>query len=716
MASFQEYLQDEGYEKLKEARKYVEELSLDDPDDEPYRSLYKGREIYKDVRRTLKRYQDKRQVGEEYPFILAVLELKLGENYVSTDEKSAGEEHLQKALEKMEDYKLTKKGMGIYQDAVNQMGILFTGRQKPEEALNYFRQSEQLYVDYKNLLGGAPCMVNEYLSPPTDDLDQLEFDRAKSLESTYTHTLFYFAQVYQQLGKADVSAQYIHHTLQRQLDSHDLDPLDWSLHAATLSQYYMTERNFNMSRHCLASAEVIFQQVEANNVNCPDEMKEKVNQAKADIQRCWVKYGLGLLEYSREKLLRGDSEITETETTDEVNTSTDNTTGSAQSERSVTPKSQSASDSHNQDNNLDESLSEENASIAAGDDKVNDPEDTETEKNDTDNQSVKGDKPSDSNEVNDQSDKVTENDREAGNVENEIQGNDNINKGDEVVAEDEDDEEKKKLEAEKQRNIERAKQINERFNLEVTHHEEKISDKHLANFEEARVIFLLIKKWIEDAKQFYKFDMHCTDYVSIVQDQSLSFKFLSFFELDLERQCKMHKRRVDMLTEILKELSLQHYLLICRQLMFEIADTYSTMMDLKLAILESSGEAVRPTPHHVKKMNILISESIKYYQEYLNTLKGGKPVYPNEFPENDVRPGLIAMFCIGRLFSKFLAGEVQTRLLNIKKSKDCYQFVVDYCKRNPSAVALIPSELEICQEMVQLLPAKMERIRIQSEM
>lgn len=582
----------------------------------------------------------------------------------------------------MEDYKLTLNGMGIYQDALNQMGILMTGRHRPEEALEYFKQSEQLYVDFKNLIGGAPCTVNEFLSVPIENKDQLEHERAKQLESTYTHTLFYFAQVYQQLGKADISAQYVHHTLQRQLDAQDLDPLDWSLHAATLSQYYMTERNFNMSRHCLASAEVVFQQAEANNVNCPDEMKEKINQARADIQRCWVKYGLGLLEYSKDKLLRGDTNETSEESLDEG--SNKSAYGSAQSDRSSSEKPTSASSgSQSQETIPDQSKLEEEASA-----------DTEQ-----------------TGDANDQPEK------ENVQTENDDQGCENSQDKEDMVAKEEAEEaERKKIEAEKQRAIERAKQINERFNLEVTSHEEKITDQSLMNFEEARVIFLLIKKWIEEAKQFYKFDLHCNDYVSVVQDQSLSFKFLSFFELDLERQCKMHKRRIDMLTEVLKELSLQHYLLVCRQLMFEIADTYSTMMDLKLAIMESSGEGVRPTPHHVRKMNSLINDSIKYYQEYLNTLKGGKPVYPDQFPENDVRAGLVAMFCIGRLFSKFLAGDVQTRLLNIKKSKDCYQFVVDYCKRNHSAVTLVRNELEICQEMVQLLPAKMERIRMQSEM
>ncbi|XP_053399611.1 KIF-binding protein-like [Mercenaria mercenaria] len=685
MAAWKDFLLREGYENLSEAKKYAEELSNDDPEDEPYRSLYKARENYKTVKKVLKKFADKRHADEDLQFLWAALELKLGINYTSTEEQGTGEEHLQKCLEKMEDFKLTLKGTGIYLEALNNMGILLTGRRKPDEALEYFKQAELLYIDFKNVIGGAPWMVDEFLSPPRDDMDKLEFERATHLESTYTHTLFYFAQVYQHLGQADVSAQYCHFTLQRQLDSHNLDSLDWSLQAATLSQYYMTERDFTMSRHCLASAEVIFEQAEANNVNCPDEMKEKINQAKADIQRCWIKYGLGLLEYSKEKQLEELASQSEGEEGE-----TDKRSGSA---ASGTQSNASTSTSGQATSNADSSQNEGSVSS------------TSTPRN-VENDQIKQDD-SEASQPEDNSNAESQNTEATGTNENEGESQN--------VAESNQNVEKSVLDSEQRRKIEREKQVHERFNLEVTSHEEKVTDKPLPNFEEARVVFLLIKKWIEGAKEFYKFDYHCPDYVSIVQDHSLSFKFLSYFEPDLERQCKMHKRRIDMLSEVLKELSIQHYLLVCRQLMFEIADTYSAMYDLKLAIMEASGEGSRPTPHHVKKLNSLTSESIKYYQDYLNTLKGGKPVYPDEFPVNDVRPGLVAMFCMGRLFSKFLTGDVQTRLLNIKKSKDCYQFIVDYCKRNPSAATLVESELDICKEMVQLLPAKMEKIRLQSE-
>lgn len=45
-------------------------------------------------------------------------------------------------------------------------------------------------------------------------------------------------------------------------------------------------------------------------------------------------------------------------------------------------------------------------------------------------------------------------------------------------------------------------------------------------------------------------DGYVTDHIEILQDHSALFRGLAFFEEDLERRCKMHKRRVDMLEPI----------------------------------------------------------------------------------------------------------------------------------------------------------------------
>ncbi|XP_078667027.1 KIF-binding protein-like isoform X2 [Branchiostoma floridae x Branchiostoma belcheri] len=239
--------------------------------------------------------------------------------------------------------------------------------------------------------------------------------------------------------------------------------------------------------------------------------------------------------------------------------------------------------------------------------------------------------------------------------------------------------------------------------------EDQVTDRKVTDFDQARGVFLVGQKYVNAAKQFYVLDGHVTDFVEITQDWSQLFRALSFFEQDFERRCKMHKRRVDMLQSLLSELNQQHYLLVCRQIMYEIAETYSEMLDLKVAIAETGDE--RPTIHAVKKINTLAQQSIGHYQMFLDSLRNADEM-PKTFNEDTVRPALVAHFCVGRLYSKFLTSDPQLKLQNMSKSLDHYQYLVDYCTSHPDITAAVQSELEICTEMSQLLPIQMEKIRL----
>lgn len=199
-----------------------------------------------------------------------------------------------------------------------------------------------------------------------------------------------------------------------------------------------------------------------------------------------------------------------------------------------------------------------------------------------------------------------------------------------------------------------------------------------------------------------------TNHVEILQDMSQLYKLLAFFDPDFERRCKMHKRRVDMLSEVLIELNPQHYLLVCRQLMFEIAEAYSDMVDLKIAIAEETGGS--PSTHAVKKINTLINQSIKFFQSFLDSLKrNGK--LPENFDEDSVRPALVAQFYIARLYSKLICADRRGKVENLKKSLDIYQYLVKYCDTHPDMPELVfKDELEVSREMAQLLPLKMDKV------
>ena len=98
--------------------------------------------------------------------------------------------------------------------------------------------------------------------------------------------------------------------------------------------------------------------------------------------------------------------------------------------------------------------------------------------------------------------------------------------------------------------------------------EEKVADQEskvdvlvIREFDDARTLFLFGTNCLEDAKSFYAKDSYCSDYVAILQSTSQFYKVLADFDPDVGRKCKMHKRRIDLLAEILKVFDVLHTLL-----------------------------------------------------------------------------------------------------------------------------------------------------------
>ncbi|CAG2068709.1 unnamed protein product [Timema podura] len=139
----------------------------------------------------------------------------------------------------------------------------------------------------------------------------------------------------------------------------------------------------------------------------------------------------------------------------------------------------------------------------------------------------------------------------------------------------------------------------------------------------------------------------------------------------------MQKRRVDHLEAVLKELNPQYYLLVCRQLWFELAEIYSDILDIKLQRLQACDE--RPTPHALRKVNHLVSQSIHYFDKFLESLRDTSTnEMPSTLSSDVMRPAMLAYFRIGRLNSKFIQPDKATQLENVKKSLDAYMVSAKY--------------------------------------
>lgn len=569
------YMLEEGYDKYKKIRHLFDEEGKCDPENDPFRSAYKARELLQELSNKVhvERECDDAHVGLRV--IEASLRYQLGLNYIFCEERPCGEEYLQKSVSLLKDEINTansKDAVSIVMAAQTELGILWASRyQGAQQALSILEKVEYSYHEYKRISDHAPLTIDESLHPPEEHLTENE--RREKFENIYTHALFYLAQVHKHLGNNDLAATYCQRTLRRQLKIGNYDRKEWAVNAAGLSQYFITRNMFVQAKHCLCCANVVIEECKTT----ASDVEAAVFQRKADIARCWVKYFLALMEYSKEKLYDDVLELDRDRQT--------------------------------------------NAQIAG----------------------------------------------------------------------DEEDEVKNPY----------------RMPMELGVEEENTRHQPIVTFEEARQVFLQCRSHVDFALKFFVMDGYVTDNIELAQDMSALYKHLLFFETAKDRKCKMHKRRADLITGVLEEINPQFYLLVCRQLQFELGEIHSDMVDLKVEIVNASNGPAGP--HAVKKINSLCLSSIKYFREFLDTLKNPNGEFPESLDGDVERPAVVAHFYLARLHSKVLASEQQDKLDWKRRSLQFYQWIVDYVQRNPKCTASVQKEFEICQEMVVLLPKSLDR-------
>lgn len=173
----------------------------------------------------------------------------------------------------------------ILMKSLNYLALIWSSLQEEKTSKKYLDQSEQLYKE----------------SQRDSNLQMLPKGTVPQLESEFTHTLFYLAQLYKHLGNAEKSASYCHQTLQRQLkyDGDSLNRKEWVVNAQNLAVFYINEGRFRQGIHCLEAAgkmvesvlsaddeeEKASDTVEVEGSRFDDEEEEK--RMKADIENSW---------------------------------------------------------------------------------------------------------------------------------------------------------------------------------------------------------------------------------------------------------------------------------------------------------------------------------------------------------------------------------------------------------------------------------------------
>lgn len=314
--SLKEILNDfeENYAK---SRKLLDEDSKNDPENNPYLSKYKAKDILQSMHVGLKQLLGSETGLDDIKIraMLGVVLLNIGSIEIDTEELTASENTLTEAVELLEPHGNRPEIVITLVSVYNNLGMLWFNRDEPMKSKTYLFKAKELYDAFKFTLE-LPLPIEHVVK----ELDEKLTGDTSQLEKAFTLTLYYLAQVYGSLNKNLKSAVYCHITLRRQLELKDYDSIDWALNSATLAQVFAERDGFLQSRHHLAAASTLLEkyQEHLSASENQDEVHlakvETFNHRSADVARCWAKYCILLMSQSRDRLMHDDEKPFDCET------------------------------------------------------------------------------------------------------------------------------------------------------------------------------------------------------------------------------------------------------------------------------------------------------------------------------------------------------------------------------------------------------------------
>jgi hypothetical protein len=178
---------------------------------------------------------------------------------------------------------------------LNTLGTIWANRSEFRRALLILKTAESAYIRFASFSSAASGSPDElasasaagtvesasapanYSTAPTvlsrDPARQvLPSTAADDVEALHTHTLFFLGQVLQGLGRSELSARYLGHTLERQRvsEASPVDPVQWTKDALGLATYYVSARAFARARQLLQRCDQMVSRAAADAADAAD--------------------------------------------------------------------------------------------------------------------------------------------------------------------------------------------------------------------------------------------------------------------------------------------------------------------------------------------------------------------------------------------------------------------------------------------------------------
>ncbi|KAH9081407.1 hypothetical protein LEN26_021290 [Aphanomyces euteiches] len=220
---------------IDEAKRLIE---LESPEETPYVHLYEARDLLLEALKTDSQliplhsmlgqvYLAVEEPHEAQPVMESGLNIVPGSSeliaFINNVQDNASLESLTSELPPFDTPESFDDQRADIMDLLNQLGILWFNRTSHGRAYCYFKTAESMFL----------------------------FSSEPGMRPTYTHTLFYLAQLYGHLNAPEKSATYCQLTLRHQLDDQKNLPADWVQNCLHLSDYFLKQNQLPKASQCI---------------------------------------------------------------------------------------------------------------------------------------------------------------------------------------------------------------------------------------------------------------------------------------------------------------------------------------------------------------------------------------------------------------------------------------------------------------------------------
>jgi hypothetical protein len=262
--------------------------------------------------------------------------------------------------------------------------------------------------------------------------------------------------------------------------------------------------------------------------------------------------------------------------------------------------------------------------------------------------------------------------------------------------------------------------------------------RDVVSYDIARDVFKLGASACEAALKVFILDGFVTAHIQLLQLQSQLYRRLITWETDVKRQIAMHLRRLALLTPLLGDaINPRAYCASLQELYYESAETAAEIFDLKQ--YKRRGE-------HDAKTTAYMLKAVNWYQQYLflfyatddseaaaraqvtgvdKMILGGKatplPSGAGSMTPVELKAVLQGYFSLARACSKVVVAQDHDKTVLLwKKAIEYNEAVLELVHKYeqlPSNDAnakqlkgMYQAEVAICQEMLELLPEKINQL------